>query len=132
MDGVSSSSNQTTERCETVLIIEDERYLVPLLKEILSRQHYKVLTALDGDEAVEVYYAHKKEIDVVLLDVGLPKISGVDVFLKIKRENPNVRVVVMTGYLDPKLKTKFSQIGVKRFLSKPCTFREIIEALQPA
>jgi two-component system, cell cycle sensor histidine kinase and response regulator CckA len=71
--------------------------LVPLLKETLSRQHYRVLTAFDGDEAVKVYKAHKKEIDVILLDLGLPKISGVDVFLKIKEENPNVRVVVMTG-----------------------------------
>jgi len=96
----------------------------------LSQQGYQVLVASDGEEAVEVYRRHKLEIDVVLLDVGLPKLTGWDVLLKMKEENPDVRVVIATGYLAPKMKTEMLRVAVRHFVDKPYVLNELVETLR--
>jgi YesN/AraC family two-component response regulator len=77
-----------------------------------------------------VYRRHKLEIDVVLLDVGLPKLTGWDVLLKMKEENSDVRVVIATGFLEPKMKTEMSRFTVKHFVDKPYMLDEVVETLQ--
>ena len=103
-----SSSEKPGHGHATVLIVEDEPGMLCLLEEVLSRHGYQVLMASDGEQAIEVYRCYKLRIDVVLLDVGLPKIAGWQVLLKMKKENPAVRVVIASGYLDPKMKAEMS------------------------
>src|SRR5687768_10062735 len=91
---------------ETILIVEDERLMLHLLEKVLSRHGYRVLAASDGEQAIEAYRFYKPRIDAVLLDVGLPKTTGWQVLLKLKEENPDVRVVVASGYLEPKMKAE--------------------------
>jgi DNA-binding response OmpR family regulator len=114
----------------TVLVVEDEQLMLRLLEKFLSQQGYQVLIASDGEEAVEVYHLHRLEIDVVLLDVGLPKLTGWDVLLKMKEDNPDVRVVIATGYLAPKMKTAMLRIAVKNFVDKPYVLDELLETIQ--
>ena len=114
----------------TILIVEDEQLMLRLLDKFLSQQGYQVLVASDGEAAIEVYRLHKLEIDVVLLDVGLPKLTGLDVLLKMKEENPDVRVVIATGYLAPKMKTEMLRVAVKHFIDKPYVLSELVETLQ--
>ena len=125
-----SSSNRKAQAQRTVLVVEDERIMLRLLERFLSRQGYQVLLAADGEQAIDGYCRHKTEIDVVLLDVGLPKVSGVDVFRKMKKENPEVRVVVASGYLDARMKTEMYRAGVKAFLDKPYLLPEMLETLR--
>jgi len=125
-----SSSNQKAQAQRTILVVEDERVMLRLLERFLSRQGYQVLLAADGEQAIDGYCRHKTEIDVVLLDVGLPKVSGVDVFRKMKKENPEVRVVVASGYLDARMKTEMYRAGVKAFLDKPYLLPEMLETLR--
>ncbi|HXV79770.1 MAG TPA: response regulator [Candidatus Binatia bacterium] len=114
----------------TILIVEDEQHMLRLLEKVLLQHGYQVLVASDGEEAIEVYRRHKLEIDVVLLDVGLPKLTGWDVLLKMKEENPDVRVVIATGFLEPKMKTEMSCVTVKHFVDKPYMLDEVVETLQ--
>jgi len=114
----------------TILVVEDEQLMLRLLKRSLSNRGYEVFTAADGEQAIELYHVHKQDIDVVLLDIGLPKIGGADVFIKMKEENPDVRVVVASGYLDPEVKAEMFQGGVKHFFSKPYIFQDIINAFE--
>ena len=125
-----SSSNQKAQAQRTILVVEDERVMLRLLERFLSRQGYQVLLAADWEQAIDGYCRHKTEIDVVLLDVGLPKVSGVDVFRKMKKENPEVRVVVASGYLDARMKTEMYRAGVKAFLDKPYLLPEMLETLR--
>jgi two-component system cell cycle sensor histidine kinase/response regulator CckA len=125
-----SSSNRKDQAQRTVLVVEDERIMLRLLERFLSRQGYQVLLAADGEQAIDGYCRHKTEIDVVLLDVGLPKVSGVDVFRKMKKENPDVRVVVASGYLDLQMKTEMYRAGVKAFVDKPYLLPEMLETLR--
>jgi two-component system cell cycle sensor histidine kinase/response regulator CckA len=124
------SSRQRSNGQRTLLLAEDEQAMVFLLTRTLSNHGYNVLAALDGEEAIDVYRRHKHEIDVVLLDIGLPKLAGWDVILKLKEANPNVNVVVTSGYIDPSFKAKMHQVGINDFIAKPYTPDTILQALQ--
>jgi two-component system, cell cycle sensor histidine kinase and response regulator CckA len=126
----SSSSEKQCQGHETILIVEDERLMLRLLEKVLSRHGYQVLVASDGEQAIEVYRCYKLRIDIVLLDVGLPKITGWHVLLKMKEENPNVRVIIASGYLEPKMKAEMSGAGVRYFVNKPYMLDEVVETIQ--
>jgi two-component system cell cycle sensor histidine kinase/response regulator CckA len=96
----------------------------------LARHGYQVLAAADGETALNIYRRSKEAIDVVMLDLGLPKVAGRDVLLKIRNENPDVKVIITSGYLDPKLKSEIDRAGVKHFLSKPYKPDELVKTLQ--
>ncbi len=113
----------------TLLVAEDEPAMVLLLKRTLAEHGYDVLAALDGEEAVDLYQRHKHEINAVLLDIGLPKLDGWDVLLKLKEENPDVHVLVASGYIDQEFKAKMRQAGVSEFISKPYMIETILAAL---
>lgn len=113
----------------TVLVVEDERLMLQLLQRILSSSGYDVLTAADGEEAINVYRRHKLGIDMVLLDLGLPKISGVEVFAMMKEANPAVCVVVSSGYLERETKNKMHEAGVIQFVDKPYMIDKVLETL---
>jgi two-component system, cell cycle sensor histidine kinase and response regulator CckA len=104
--------------------------MVLLLKKTFSKQGYKVLVALDGEEALNLFRQHKQEIDVVLLDIGLPKTAGWDVILKMKEEDPDVQVVISSGYIDPESKTRMHRVGVKDFIDKPYTPAAVVETVE--
>jgi signal transduction histidine kinase/ActR/RegA family two-component response regulator len=132
-DKIAKASFETTERPDghgTILLVEDEKNMLDLLEKTLVRHGYQVLAAADGETALNIYRRSKEAINVVLLDIGLPKVAGRDVLLKIKNENPDVKVVIASGYLEPKLKSEIDRAGVKHFLSKPYRPDEVVKALQ--
>ena len=116
----------------TVLVVEDEKNMLSLLEKVLRQQGYQVFTATDGEKALEVHQHHNGTIDVVLLDIGLPKLAGEDVLRKMKQQNPGVKVVIASGYLEPELKAKMDQAGVQYFLPKPYLPDKVVKILQCA
>ena len=125
-----SSTKQGSNCRGIVLIVENEQFVLRLLEKVLSEGGYQVLLAADGQEAIETYCRHKTEIDVVLLDVGLPKVDGASVFYKMKSENPDVRVIIVSGFLEPELRTKMQQAGVQHFIDKPYMLDQLVETIQ--
>jgi two-component system cell cycle sensor histidine kinase/response regulator CckA len=114
----------------TILLAEDEENMVQLLKRVLGQRGYQVLVAADGAVAIDLFSRHSHEIDVVLLDLGLPKIAGWDLIRRLKDKNPAVNVVVASGYIEPELKSKMFEAGVKAVVHKPYAVTTIIETLQ--
>ncbi len=104
---------------ETILIVEDEEMLLDLIKEILIGKGYKVLTALDGLGGLEVYTANAKQISLVLTDMGLPKLNGYDMVMKLKEINPAVNVIFASGFLETDTISKMFKAGAKEFVQKP-------------
>jgi len=132
-DDAIRTQDSDREQCnaqKTVLLVEDEELMVLLLQKTLEKQGYKVLVALDGEEALNLFHDRQGEIDVVMLDIGLPKKAGWDVILKMKEENPYVNVVVSSGYIDPQFRIKMQQAGVKDFIDKPYTPKAVVEILE--
>jgi len=93
------------------------------------RNEYNVLVASDGEQAIDLYHRRKQDIGVVLLDIGLPKIAGLDVILRMKEENPNVKVIVASGYIEPDLKSKMQHAGVQGFIEKPYNPDDVVRML---
>jgi CheY-like chemotaxis protein len=123
------TASTTADGEDTVLIAEDEANMLHLLEKIFLRRGYKVLKANNGQSALEIYQRHKDEIDVVLLDMGLPKISGREVLLKLRSENPDVKVIITSGYIEPSIKSQLDHARVK-FLHKPYTPADVFNTLQ--
>jgi PAS domain S-box-containing protein len=83
---------------ETILLADDHEGICEMAQSVLTAKGYHVLLAHDGEEAVEIFTAHRDRISLVLLDVIMPRRSGPEVFAAIKALNPGVSVVFATGY----------------------------------
>jgi two-component system, cell cycle sensor histidine kinase and response regulator CckA len=115
---------------ETLLLVEDEEALRELVRGILFEQGYNVLTAGDGKEAMDVFIAKRNEIALVVSDMGLPKITGYDLFLEMKRVHPQVKMVIASGYLEPELKAEVFGAGVQEFIQKPYTPQILLDTVR--
>jgi CheY-like chemotaxis protein len=83
---------------ETVLIIDDEEMIIKVSREILEALGYNVVTALSGREGVETYSRRKEGIDLVILDMIMPDMEGAKAFEELKAINPDVKVLLCSGY----------------------------------
>ncbi len=117
---------------ETILLVEDEDLLRNLVESLLIAKGYKVLIAKDGPEAVKIYKEQYKEIALVLTDMGLPKLSGIDEFKLLKKINPTVKVVLASGFLDPDIKSDLFLAGAKGFIQKPYNIDEVFQKIREA
>jgi PAS domain S-box-containing protein len=115
---------------ETILVVEDEEALRLLLEEILRDKGYTVLSASDGVEGLDVYTQHADAIHAVIADMGLPRQSGFEMFLKIRENNPRARVILASGYLTPELKSKLFVAGAKEFIPKPFQTSDLLRTLR--
>ncbi|MBI2428042.1 MAG: PAS domain S-box protein [Ignavibacteriales bacterium] len=129
----SPSSEETgTGGTETILLVEDEDLLRNLLQQFLESKGYTVLTASDGEEGVTAYQNQQDKIKLVLSDIGLPKLGGIEMYQKIKIVDPNVRLVFASGYIEPGTKEKILNEGVHRFIQKPYDLNEVLSAVRSA
>jgi signal transduction histidine kinase len=118
---------------ETVLLAEDDRAVQALTSAILREHGYTVLTANDGEDALDVAARHEAPIDVLLTDVVMPRLSGVQLAARLGTVRPHTPVLYMTGYAE------MPGIPETRILQKPFTadvllraLRETIEPPEPA
>jgi PAS domain S-box-containing protein len=115
---------------ETILVVEDEEALIEMVLLLLESKGYHVFTARDGKEAVEIFRQHKQEIDIVLTDMGLPGMTGVDEFKMLKEIAPDVKVVFASGFFDPVIKSDLYIGGAKGFIQKPYSPDEILRKIR--
>ncbi len=130
-------TQETAAGSETILLAEDEPALFELVKALLEERGYTVLGAHDGVEAVEEFKKHASEIDLVLIDLGLPKLSGWEALPKMREIRPNVAALVATGYVDPDQRSEMLTKGVRDFVDKPYAphqllrkIREVLDSLK--
>lgn len=109
-----------------VLVVDDEETLLQALSFLLTRHGFTVLKARDGVEAVEEFTRNADRIALVVIDLGLPRMSGWEAFLKIKEHSPAVNAVIMSGHLEANLKTEILRAGAKGFLQKPFAMSEAL------
>jgi two-component system, cell cycle sensor histidine kinase and response regulator CckA len=127
---VQTSESEIMGGTETVLIVEDEEMLLDLIKEVLESNGYKVLTASDGAEGLNVYSANKDKISLIITDMGLPKLSGYDMFIKMKQINPGVNVIFASGFLEPNTISEMYKAGAKEFIQKPYNPADILKKIR--
>lgn len=80
-------------------------------------------------EAVAIYAQYQQQISVVLLDMIMPAMDGVIAIRKLKKINPHVKIIVISGLLSNQNKKEAANLGVRAFLSKPCTAKELLQTI---
>ena len=118
-----------------MLLVDDEQMVLEVGRKMLERLGYSVITASDGSEAIALYASEKHRIDLVILDMIMPGLSGKEVCAAIKEENPDITVLLSSGYSMNEQVTEIMDLGCRGFLQKPFTLtslsakvREVMEA----
>jgi two-component system CheB/CheR fusion protein len=112
---------------ETILLVEDEEMLREPVKAILEDKGYRVITASDGVEAVETYTAHAGAIDLVILDMGLPRQGGRETLLRLRNFDPDANILLASGFFDGALRQEMIGAGARAFLRKPYSAEQILQ-----
>ncbi len=104
---------------ESVLLVDDEERILTVGREICKALGYSVITATSGKEAVKIYKKEQDKINLVILDMIMPEMNGLETFLKLKKLNPDVKVLLSTGYsIDEKAQEMLRQ-GCRGYILKP-------------
>ena len=117
---------------ETILLVDDDEIAARIGREILESYGYRIMVASCGQEAIEVYHAYQNQIHLVLLDVILPDINGEQVYMELKRRNPDVLVVLASGYNVNKHIQALLRMGCIDFLQKPFQSELLSERIRAA
>ena len=99
-------------------------------RRMLERIGFQVLTAADGRAALEIYRARRGEIALVLLDLTMPDLDGEETFHELRQMDPNIRVVMSSGYTESEIIPRFAGQGLTGFLQKPYTTAALTERLR--
>lgn len=113
-----------------VLIVDDEEDFLDMLSARLRGRNLDVRTATTGEEALDAL--NKREADVVILDVRLPGMNGVQTLEKIKERFPLIEVMILTGYADTETAIRVMELGAFDYLIKPVGIDELLYRLQDA
>ena len=111
----------------TVLLVEDDELVRDAMCKALVRAGYQVETATTGHDAIGIL--RYSGIDIVLLDIQLPDVSGIDLCARIRELQPNLPVVVCTGCTDPEENAELIKLGINRYFPKPIAMDELLEAM---
>jgi PAS domain S-box-containing protein len=104
---------------ETILFVDDEEMIRDLGVQILTMQGYRVLTAGNGPQAIEMFLAEGETVDLVLLDLTMPNMSGLEVLERIRKINPRAKVVLSSGHRADEAHSPERISGASAFLPKP-------------
>src|SRR5688572_2829287 len=102
-----------------LLIVDDDPSLGSNLKSFFERQNYEVQTAQDGPSALNIHSTYRPHL--VFLDIGLPGMSGVEVLQELKKRDPSVRVIMITGQTERELMRTTKSMGADDYVTKPFT-----------
>ena len=115
---------------KVVLLVDDEVEILDALEKILSDKDYQTLSASNGVEALELFEQHRDRIDVLLTDVIMPGMSGIDLIQKAKDLKPSLKVVAMSGLETMgSLEEKLGEHCVDGHLFKPFGFADLLQTL---
>jgi len=115
---------------ETVLIADDEAAILDLSGRWLEERGYRVVLAQSGEEAVEIFDKKHDEISLVVLDLAMPGIDGIEAFKKVKEIEPGVRVIFCSGSAVDQVTEQIRHEGANAVLSKPYTLDELAQTVR--
>ena len=120
----------TSMRKPRLLLVDDEIPFVANLLKLLSRRGYEVSTAHDGDSALRL--VQEREFDVVILDQNMPGKDGIRVLRELKKKQPHLEVVILTGYGSVDMALKGFELGIYDYTSKPIQLADLEAKIRQA
>jgi DNA-binding NtrC family response regulator len=114
-----------------VLLVDDEAPFVETMTKRLEKRELKVNAALSGKEALEMLDKHRN-MDVVILDVKMPEMDGIETLRQIKKAYPLTEVIMLTGHATVETAIEGMKLGAYDYLMKPCDIEQLMEKVQEA
>ncbi len=115
---------------ETILVVEDEEMLRELLESVLTDNGYKVITTYDGEQAVSVFEKNADNVQLVLSDLGLPKLGGIDMLNALRKTKPGIKVLFASGFVVSSDSEWMTKNGVNGFIAKPYRIGEVLSKVR--
>lgn len=107
-----------------ILVVDDEEIILKALKKDFEYDGYEVMTAKSGEAAVEIL--HEQHFDMVVTDLSMPGIGGIDVLAAAKKNIPDIGTIILTGYGDMTSAIEALRLGADDYLLKPCDTEELL------
>ena len=104
-----------TETVKTILLVDDEESIMFFLQKLLIREGYNIIKANNGKEAVEIYKSNPDNIDLILMDITMPIMSGIEACKELSTHDPDVTILMMSAYS----KESFEEMDNINFIRKP-------------
>ena len=114
-----------------VMLVDDEVTFVETMAKRLEKRNIETLIALSGEESLEALKTHQN-LDVIVLDVKMPGMNGLETLKKIKQELPLIEVIMLTGHATIQSGIEGMKIGAYDFLTKPCDVEELVSKIKDA
>jgi DNA-binding NtrC family response regulator len=126
------AANDELRGTETILFVDDEKFIRATAKACLERYGYTVLLAENGQVAVELFREHGSTIGAVVLDLAMPVMGGAEALPKIQSIRPDIPVVLSSGYGKSEAARLFPNSGLEHFAQKPYKARQLLEIMASA
>ena len=112
-----------------VLVVDDEPFVRSVCEAVIRRVGYEPISAVNGEEGLSIFRNRSRDIGLVLSDLSMPKLNGLEMALKIFELEPSAKVILMTGY-QPELMIPPGFLGLCATIAKPFTIQVLGEAIQ--
>jgi PAS domain S-box-containing protein len=122
----------TAQGSGVILVIDDEEVVREMVRRALARYGYTALTVESGDSAIDLFQQHPGKIDLVILDLSMPGMSGEETLLKLRKIRPELKVLASSGYSETEALAMFRGQDVSGFIQKPYTSAGIAERVKSA
>jgi CheY-like chemotaxis protein len=119
-----------TGRRELVMIVDDEDLVTMLAQRVLTDEGYRIVTAKDGFQAIEIYRKLKDQISLIILDFTMPVMDGADVFAELLQINPKAPVVLSSGFAEQERLRSMLARGLRGFIPKPYTQQKLLTQIR--
>ena len=111
------------------MVVDDEVFIARVTSMVLEKNDYKTFTAANGNEALALFNEHKKEIKIVLSDVMMPGMDGVELTRALKAIDPQVKIIASTGQATDTRQVELRSLGVDVILRKPYDAQRLLSVL---
>ena len=108
------------------LVVDDEKGVSDQLKDFFGKRGYNVFAATSGDEALRLI--KKEKPNIVVLDIVMEGMTGIEVLREIKKLNPKIRVIMLTALEDDKTRSICKELGASAYITKPYNFEDVLKA----
>ncbi|MFH1958009.1 MAG: response regulator [bacterium] len=113
---------------EKILVIDDEEVIRSCVQKILTKYGYLVKATGDCRAALDVM--DREDFDVVLVDLKMPEINGMEIAMKIKEKSPRAGIIIITGYMSYEIEKEIAELGIENYLVKPFGMAELAETVK--
>ena len=114
----------------TILLIDDEKMILDVGRELLEELGYTVLSAMSGQKAIDIFQKNRDKIDMIIMDMIMPGLSGSDTFDRMKEINPDTKILLSSGYSIDGQATNILQRGCEGFIQKPFNMNQLADRIQ--